>query len=383
MKKIVILGSTGSIGTSTLDLMKLNPNEFSVLAIACQKSIHKFIEQILKFRPKYAIMEDEILLASVKTKTIHTGVQYISGVNCYRELADISEDFDCLVSAMPGIAGMKPTLELMKKCKTLAIANKESIVCGWKFLQNEAEKYKIKIIPIDSEHDSILQIKQGININDINKITLTGSGGPFFGKSLNDLENVTFSQANLHPNWKMGTKVTIDSATMVNKALELMEACALWGLSYKQVSAIIQRQSIIHAMIEMKDGGVRAFMSSPDMKLHILHAISDKSNLKSGIKPLSLTEIGKLEFFEIPRDIYRSFYLGLYALKHGNIAQIVFNAANEFAVDLFSKSLIKFTDIPKIIEKALEKDFIRNINDIDDVLLIDSEVRNFCANIQL
>lgn len=364
--------------------MRNNPGKFDILALSCGKSVHKFIEQILEFKPKFATMEDEILLALVKTKTSHIGVKYISGKNCYDVLLNEIDNFDCLVGAIPGIAGMIPTLTVMEKCKTLAIANKESVVCAWKFFQEKARKLGVKITPIDSEHDSLARIMRGILPSDIKKITLTASGGAFFGYSPEQLESVKLCDAIKHPNWKMGAKVTIDCATMVNKALELMEAVALFNLSYKQVDAIIHRQSIVHAMLEENDGSVSAFLAPPDMRLHILHAISCEDFTPIfPVKSLSLVEIGRLDFAPIPHDIYKSFYLGLYALKNGQAMQIIFNSANEFAVQKFVNEEAKFTDIPMLIDAALSTNFPVNISTIEDISSLDVMVRKFCSEVKL
>ena len=259
-KKLVILGSSGSIGKNTLNVVRQNPNKFEVLAISAGKNVHEFITQILEFKPKYAIMQDHILLASVKTKTSHVGAKYLSGKECFQTLASEVEDFDCLVSAISGIAGMEPTFSLLSKCKILAIANKESVICAGKFLINEAKKHNVEIIPIDSEHNSAYRLMQGINRSDVKRLTITASGGMFFGKQHSELKNVSIDQVNSHPNWAMGQKNTIDSNTMANKALELMEAGVLFDLKYHQLDAMIHTKSIVHALLETEDNGVMAFL---------------------------------------------------------------------------------------------------------------------------
>ncbi|WP_161982754.1 1-deoxy-D-xylulose-5-phosphate reductoisomerase [Candidatus Deianiraea vastatrix] len=384
MKKIIILGSTGSIGQNTLDIVRKNPEMFEVLALCCKSNVIEFVRQILEFRPKFVVMEDEILLASVKTKTIHLGCKFIGGKGCFKDLAAQIDKFDCLVSAISGFAGMEPTFTLLPKAKTLAIANKESIICAGKFLKNEAQKHNVKIIPIDSEHNSLYRIKSGVlNNSDIEKYTITASGGMVLGKSLEEIKALKAKDI-ANPNWKMGQKITIDSNTMANKALELMEACVLFDINYKQVDAIIQRQSIIHAMLYLKDGSVTAFLSNPDMQIHIGHAISDGVlNIKNSAKKLDLIAIKNLDFAEISHEKYKMFYLGRFALKVGHEAQIIFNASNEVAVRKFIDDQIGFCDIEKIVSKCLEADFSVKISSIDDVKNLDEMARKYANSVAL
>ncbi len=383
MKKIIILGSTGSIGTQTLKVIEQNPEKFEVLAISCNSSVSIFIEQILKFRPKFAVMENEKLLAAVKTKTHHTGCKLISGIDCYENLANEVGNFDCLVSAISTSSGMKPTLALIKNAKILAIANKESVICGGKFLLDECNKNNVKIIPIDSEHNSIFRIITGIDRDSIEKVIITASGGSFFGKTQTELENITLKDAKNHPNWAMGIKNTIDSNTMANKALEIIEAATLFDLQPKQIDAVIQKSQIVHAMIETKDSGIIGFFSKPNMQIHIANAISDgEMAIKNETQKIDFTTNFSLDFAPIPKE-FRAFYLGKWALKAGFISQIIFNFSNEIAVKRFCNSEIKFVQIPDLIEKTLEYDFKILPNSLENIFEIQKEVYSFCNNLKL
>lgn len=384
MKKIIILGSTGSIGKNTLKVLDLNPNKFEVIALSCNKNVHEFVSQILKYKPKFAIMQDEILLSAVKTKTKHIGTKFISGEYAFENLAQEIDDnsIDCLVSAISGIAGMSPTLTLLPKCKTLAIANKETIVCAGKFLIESAKKHNVKIIPIDSEHNSAWQILQKCHKDDIESILITASGGAFLGRSLKSLENIKLSDIH-HPNWQMGIKNTIDSCTMANKALEMMEGWVLFDVLKNniQIDALLHAKSIVHAMVELKDKSTIAFMSKPNMQLHIANAIFDgRNNAITETQWPTLKELSNLDFAPIPHDIYKSFYLGCWAMKHGYEHQIVFNAANEFAVEKFIEGKIGYLDISKAIDMALSRNINFDILSIENILKIHTEVYKFLSN---
>jgi len=382
MKNIVILGSTGSIGKSTLEVIRQNKNLFSVLAISSNSNISHFISQILEFKPKFAIIKDQKIMATVKTQTSHINCKFISGEDAFEEFKAQVPFFDCLVAAISGISGMIPTLSLMEKCKILAIANKESVICAGRFLIQKARESNVKILPIDSEHNSLLRLMQGIDKNDIIKYTITASGGKVFGKTIIELEKFSLKDALSHPNWSMGGKITIDSNTMANKALELMEACILFDINYKKIDAIIHTKSIIHGLIESKDRGVSAFLANPNMQIHIANVISNgKINLETQTPKLDLLQIKTLDFHEIPHDTYKAFYLGKFALKQSHEAQIIFNASNEISIEKFCKEEIKFLQIPQIIQKALEYDFKLQIQCIEDVIHLDKITRDFCKNI--
>jgi 1-deoxy-D-xylulose-5-phosphate reductoisomerase len=382
MKKIFILGSTGSIGSQALDVISNNKDKFELVGISCNSSIHKFIEQILKFKPKFVVMENEALLAAVKTKTAHTGCQFISGKDCYIEAVNEIGRIDCLVSAISTSAGISPTLEMMRYTKKLAIANKESVVCAGHLLKNIAFENNIEIVPIDSEHNSLYRLLAGVKKSDIERVLLTASGGMFCDKTEKEFQDITLADAVNHPNWSMGMKNTIDSNSMANKALEIMEAGVLFDLNYKQIDAVIERSSICHGMAEMKDGSVHSFMSKPDMKNHISHAMSGEI-IDNKLQRIDFSKSVNLLFSQIPK-YFKPFYLGKWALKSGIIYNNIFNFANEVAVERFVAGDILFYQIGSLIESALAVDFkAGKLENVDDILALKSEVYNYCFSYKI
>ena len=382
MKKIFILGSTGSIGSQALDVISNNKDKFELVGISCNASIHKFIEQILKFKPKFAIMENEALLAAVKSKTVHTGCKFISGKDCYKIAASEIGEIDCLVSAISTSAGMLPTFEMMKNAKKLAIANKESVVCAGHLLKAIAVENNIEIAPIDSEHNSLYRLISGVIKSDIERVFLTASGGMFCDKTEKEFQDITLADAVNHPNWSMGMKNTIDSNSMANKALEIMEAGVLFDLNYKQIDAVIERSSICHGMAEMKDGSVHSFMSKPDMKNHISHAMSGEI-IDNKLQKIDFSEVLNLSFIPIPKH-FKPFYLGKWALKNGIVHQNIFNFANEVAVERFAAGNLSFYQIGNLIESALAIDFkAGKLENVYDILALKSEVYNYCFSYKI
>ena len=364
-KKIIILGSTGSIGQNTLRIAELNAYKIEIFAITGYKNIHLFIDQILKFRPKYAILEDEVLASMIKTKTNHVGTTILSGKNAYHNLANEIDKVDFLMSAISGTAGILSTMELLPKCRILCIANKESIILAGEHIIEKAKEFNVKIVPVDSEHNATIQIMKNVNKDNIEKLILTASGGMLLNKSINDLKNVTFKDINQHPNWNMGSKINIDCSSMANKALELIEANILFDLSYKKLDAIIHPQSIIHSILEMKDKSMTTYMSQPNMQLYIKNAIFEEENVKTDMQKIDLIDIKNLTFQDIDHEKFKSFYLGKFALKKGRKEQIIFNAANEIATKKFMQNEINFLDISRIIEECLSKDYSINISTLE------------------
>ncbi len=362
MKKIAILGSTGSIGVNTLDIVRSHRDKFEVVAISGNKNVQILVEQCLEFKPKFVIIEDEYRAASVKSKTSHLDIKFISGKDAFKNLSNEIE-CDILVSAIGGIAGLIPTYQMIKTCKTLAIANKESIVCAWKFIKEECNKYRVKINAIDSEHNSINQLLDGRDISKVENIIITASGGPFLNRDISTFDSITFDEAVKHPRWNMGYKISIDSATLVNKGLELIEATKLFDIDYNNVKVLVHPQSIIHGMLEYKDGSVISFMSNPDMRLHIANCIGLEKSIDIKSRPMNFKT--PLTFEEVDHKKFRAINLAKYAIKHGR--EIQYNSANEIAVEKFKNGEIKFAQITDIIENSLDKEVCK-ISSLFDVL---------------
>jgi 1-deoxy-D-xylulose-5-phosphate reductoisomerase len=354
MKKIAILGSTGSIGVNALDIARNHKDKFEVIAISGNKNIQTLVEQCLEFKPKFVVIEDDYRVASIKSKTSHLDIKFISGKDAFNRLSNEIE-CDILISAISGIAGLIPTYQMIKTCKTLAIANKESIVCAWDFIKEECNKYNVKINAIDSEHNSINQLLDGRDINKIDNIIITASGGPFLNRDITTFDSITFDEAIKHPRWNMGYKISIDSATLVNKGLELIEATKLFDIDYNRVKTLIHPQSIIHGMLEYKDGSVMSFMSNPDMRLHIANCMGLEKNIDIKSKPMDFKT--PLTFEEVDHKKFRTINLAKYAIKYGK--EIQYNSANEIAVEKFKNGEIKFNQIADIIENSLDKEICK------------------------
>ena len=359
-QKIAILGSTGSIGTQTLDIVSQNPDDLQVVAMSCGSNIDLFEKQIRKYRPSLVSVGNEKLANDLKTRLSDIDIDIRYGMDGLIAVAT-AEDADTVVTAVVGMIGVQPTIAAINAKKTIALANKETLVTAGHIIMPLAEEKGVSILPVDSEHSAIFQSLNGERHNQISKILLTASGGPFRGKTLDDLENVTLEDALKHPNWSMGAKITIDSATMINKGLEVMEAKWLFGVNLNQVEVVVHPQSILHSAVEFMDGAVIGQMGTPDMRLPILYALFYPNRKTLYAEPLDLFKVGTLTFEKPDMETFYGLSLAYDAMDAGGNVPTVFNAANEKAVAKFLNNKIKFLDIPEIVSEAMiNVDFIPN-----------------------
>ena len=376
-----ILGSTGSVGQSTLDVVALHPEKFSVVALTANSNVEKMASQCQQFNPDVAVMADLESAKQLSEKLVILGLNQISVLGGEQSLCDVASDAssDSVMSAIVGAAGLLPTLMAVKAGKRVLIANKEPLVMTGDLFMREAEKSGATILPIDSEHNAIFQcLPDDQSKVAVKRIHLTASGGPFLGKVWAELEKITPEQACAHPNWSMGKKISVDSATMMNKGLELIEASALFGLPAQQVEIVMHPQSIIHSMVEYVDGSFLAQLGSPDMKIPIAHSLAWPQRVASGAKSLDITEIAQLDFIKPDMANLPCLRLARYAAEEGGSAPAILNAANEVSVDAFLNRKIAFTQIADVIETVFNQLSIKKIEKIetiDDVLQIDNEAR--------
>ncbi|WP_294237064.1 1-deoxy-D-xylulose-5-phosphate reductoisomerase [Pseudobutyrivibrio sp.] len=359
-QKIAILGSTGSIGTQTLDIVSQNPDDLQVVAMSCGSNIDLFEKQIRKYRPSLVSVGNEKLANDLKTRLSDIDIDIRYGMDGLIAVAT-AEDADTVVTAVVGMIGVQPTIAAINAKKTIALANKETLVTAGHIIMPLAKEKGVAILPVDSEHSAIFQSLNGERHNQISKILLTASGGPFRGKTLDDLENVTLEDALKHPNWSMGAKITIDSATMINKGLEVMEAKWLFGVNLNQVEVVVHPQSILHSAVEFMDGAVIGQMGTPDMRLPILYALFYPNRKTLYAEPLDLFKVGTLTFEKPDMETFYGLSLAYDAMDAGGNVPTVFNAANEKAVAKFLNNKIKFLEIPEIVSEAMiNVDFIPN-----------------------
>jgi len=365
MINISILGSTGSIGKQTLQIVEEN-SDIQVLGLTTNTNIELLLEQIKKFKPKVVAVMDENKAMELK-KRVGDKVSVLKGIEGLISVATLS-DVEIVVTAVVGMIGLKPTVEAIKASKNIALANKETLVTAGHLIMDMANKYNVKILPVDSEHSAIFQSLQGEDIKSIEKIWLTASGGPFRGYKKEELEKVTVSQALKHPNWSMGNKITIDSATLMNKGLEVIEAKWLFDLKPNQIKTVVHPQSIIHSMVEFVDSSVIAQLGLPDMRLPIQYALYYPKRQNNNFDRLNLASIGQITFEEPDENTFKCLKLAYEALEVLGSMPTVLNAANELAVNMFLENKISFLEIPKIIEYAMEKH--KNINNpsLEDIL---------------
>ena len=353
MKKIAILGSTGSIGTQTLDVVREHSDELQVVALAAGSNKERLKEQIKEFHPKLVSLSDEKKAQELKEELAGEQVEVVCGMEGLIEVAG-ADSADVVVTAVVGMMGILPTMEAIKKGKDIALANKETLVTAGHLIIPMAKEYGVSILPVDSEHSAIFQSLQGEPKAALDKILLTASGGPFRGKSAEFLETVTLEDALNHPNWSMGPKITIDSSTMVNKGLEVMEAKWLFGVDYSQIEVVIQPQSIIHSMVEYVDGAIIAELGTPDMKLPIQYALYYPERRFLPGDRVDFWTLGKLEFEKPDTDTFYGLELAYEAGRKGGSLPTVFNAANELAVSQFLNREIKYLEITEIIEDCMK-----------------------------
>jgi len=379
MKKIFILGSTGSIGVNTLNVLRNFPDLFTVSALTANSNSDLLLKQLNEFHPEYVVVKEEEPAKKIK-EYIPPGCKLLTGNDGLINAA-IEADYDIFVGAMVGFAGLAPTIQAIKRGKRIALANKETLVVAGEVVNNYCLESGAQIIPVDSEHSAIFQCLVGESIAEVEKLIITASGGPFLNKDKSSFENATVDEALNHPNWKMGNKITIDSATMMNKGLEVIEALWLFGLSADKIEVVIHPQSIIHSMVQFKDGSIKAQMGLPDMKLPIQYALSYPERLKNDFERTNLPEIGTLNFYEPNLKKFECLKLAFDALEIGGMAPCVINAANEIAVERFLNREIKFSHIPVLIGSALEKIENNTSSDIDTIFDCDRETREFVKNL--
>jgi len=352
LKKICILGATGSIGRQTLDIVRSNPDSFKVTALAAHRNIGLLAEQIKEFKPSVVVVTDKDC-AQDFTQQTDGSVIVLSGIENLVKLVE-QDDVDIVVNALVGSVGLKSTLATIRAGKTLALANKESMVVGGELVRKELKKINGSVIPVDSEHSAIFQCLYGENPGDLKKIILTGSGGPFRGRTAGDLRNVTPEEALAHPRWNMGKKISIDSATLMNKGLEVIEAHFLFNLDYDQIDVVIHPQSIVHSMVEFVDGSIKAHLGQTDMKIPIQYALSFPERLGSSIPSVDFVELGSLTFESPDLDNFPCLKYSFEAGRNGKTYPVVLNAANEEVVAAFLFRKIPFTAISEIILTVLD-----------------------------
>lgn len=367
MKKIAILGSTGSIGTQTLDVVREHSDELQVVALAAGSNKERLKEQIKEFHPKLVSLSDEKKAQELKEELAGEQVEVVCGMEGLIEVAG-ADSADVVVTAVVGMMGILPTMEAIKKGKDIALANKETLVTAGHLIIPMAKEYGVSILPVDSEHSAIFQSLQGEPKAALDKILLTASGGPFRGKSAEFLETVTLEDALNHPNWSMGPKITIDSSTMVNKGLEVMEAKWLFGVDYSQIEVVIQPQSIIHSMVLYVDGAIIAQLGTPDMRVPIEYALFYPERRSLSGDRLDFSKLSQITFEKPDYKVFRGLSLAIEAGKTGGTMPTVFNAANERAVAKFLKGEIKYTDIVRSIEKCMDAHKVSAHPDLEEIL---------------
>ncbi|MBR3762111.1 MAG: 1-deoxy-D-xylulose-5-phosphate reductoisomerase [Lachnospiraceae bacterium] len=354
MKKIGILGSTGSIGTQTLEIVRAYAQDLQVTVLAAGTNVKLMEAQMREFQPEAVVMWSEEAAADLRVKTADLNIPVLSGMEGLLEVS-VWENMDVLVTALVGMIGIRPTIAAIKAGKDIALANKETLVTAGHIIMPLAKEHGVSILPVDSEHSAIFQSMQGEKREQVSKILLTASGGPFRGKKLTELKNMQVEDALKHPNWSMGRKITIDSATLVNKGLEVIEAKWLFDVNLEQIQVVVHPQSIIHSMVEYADGGIMAQLGAPDMKLPIQYALfyPDRRPLEG--KRVNFYELGQMTFEAPDMETFRGLKLAYEAARIGGSMPTVFNAANEMAVALFLDKKLSFLQIPELIESSMQR----------------------------
>lgn len=379
-KRIAIFGSTGSIGTQALEVIQANNNLFSVAILTAHSNADLLIKQAIEFKPEFVVIGDEEKYQKVKEALLKHNIEVLAGEQSFEDAAAM-DIYDLMLAAIVGYAGLKPTLKAIEAGKTIALANKETLVVAGDIVMQLALENKVPVIPVDSEHSAIFQCLVGETRNKIEKIILTASGGPFLGKKPNFLVNVKRDHALQHPNWSMGAKITIDSATLMNKGLEMIEARWLFNLQPEQIQVIIHQQSIIHSMVQFEDGSIKAQMGLPDMKLPIQYALAFPKRISNNFPRYDFKKINALTFEEPDIKTFRNLGLAMEALNKGGNMPCILNAANEIAVYAFLKNRIGFLDITAVVEQSMQKiNFIQNPT-LEEYFSTDEETRNFAASL--
>ena len=373
MKNICILGSTGSIGQNSLEVIANFPDQFRPVYLTTNKNIDLLQKQVERFRPDAVAVLDECSAAVFK-QLMNGSVKVFAGEEGLTELVT-RRDVDIVISSLVGFAGLQPTIEAIKHGKTVALANKETLVVAGEIITRLAREHNAALVPIDSEHSAIMQCLIGENVDHIGKLILTASGGPFLTLSKDAFRDVTIEQALRHPNWKMGNKITIDSATMMNKGLEIIEAHWLFALPPEKIEVLIHPQSIIHSMVEFIDGSVKAQIGIPDMKIPIQYALTYPARARSTYTRVDFAKLGQMTFSKPDREKFECLSLAYHALQSGGTTPTVLNAANEIAVELFLQNKISFHQIPILIHEAMGRHYAQQSPTLQDIIHVDKETR--------
>lgn len=381
MKNLCILGATGSIGTQTLDVLRNHVDDFKLTAVSCHSSYDKMIEIINEFHPKYIAITEQNTFNDLKQYCGNNNfnIQVLFGMDGLIEISSLCE-VDLVVSSLVGMIGLVPTITAIKSGKDIALANKETLVAGGELVIGLASQYGVKLLPVDSEHGAIFQCLQGNNLGSVNKLILTASGGPFRSKNVEALQNIQVEDALKHPKWNMGKKISIDSATLMNKGLEVIEAHWLFNMPYEDIQVVIHPQSIIHSMVEYNDGSVIAQMSSTDMRLPIQYALNYPERKKSVINKLDFYNLGNLTFEKPDMETFKCLKLAYEAGRIGKLMPVVLNSANEEAVSLFLDRKIKFLQIQEVIEECLMHFETSKDVSLECIMDTDKRVRNYVNN---
>ncbi|MFI5133995.1 MAG: 1-deoxy-D-xylulose-5-phosphate reductoisomerase [Chitinophagales bacterium] len=379
-KRIAIFGSTGSIGTQVLDVIAANPDKFSAEVLTAHSNDELLIQQALKFTPNVVVIGDEKKYPNVKDALSSTDVKVFTGEKALEEVAAM-DCYDFMLAAIVGYAGLKPTLQAIGNGKAVALANKETLVVAGDIVMKKAVEKRVPIIPVDSEHSAIFQCLVGETRNKIEKVILTASGGPFLGRKPNFLVNVKREHALQHPNWNMGAKVTIDSATLMNKGLEMIEAKWLFNLTPEQVQVVIHPQSIIHSMVQFEDGSIKAQLGLPDMRLPIQYALAFPKRIRNDFPRYDFKKASSLTFEEPDMKTFRNLALAIESLNKGGNLPCVMNAANEIAIYAFLRNRIGFLDMTDVIEKTMQKVSFISKPSLEEYFESDGEARTYAADI--
>jgi 1-deoxy-D-xylulose-5-phosphate reductoisomerase len=374
MKRLAILGSTGSIGVNTLDIVRQFPEKFEVVSLSAGKNIQLLKKQILQFRPKLVSVLNKELSEILQRELLHVPIEIVHGVEGLIQVA-IHPEVDQVVSAIVGAVGLIPILSAIKTGKVIALANKESLVMAGKIMMDEAKRNHAQILPVDSEHSAIFQALLGHQKEDVHHLILTASGGPFLNLSLHRLQEVTVKEALNHPHWEMGKKVTIDSASLMNKGLEVIEAHWLFNIPIDKIIVQIHPQSVVHSMVEYIDGSIVAQMGIADMRIPISYALSFPHRLPLNLSPLDLSQIGGLTFFPPDQERFPCLRLAYRSIEIGETMPAILNAANEIAVNAFLEGSLKFTDVPILLQRVMEEHEVKSVHTIEDILRADQWAR--------
>jgi len=381
VKNITILGATGSIGTQTLDVLRNEKDKFNLVGISANSSIEKVINIVEEFKPRFAAITDEKAYEDLKSYVSinNLNVEVLFGIEGLNTISTLDE-IDIVVTSVVGMVGLVPTMKAIQAGKDIALANKETLVVGGDLVIKEAKKHNVKILPVDSEHGAIFQCLQGNKENEVSKIILTASGGPFRGKKFQDLKEVTAAEALKHPKWNMGQKISIDSATLMNKGLEVIEAHWLFNIDYDNIEVVIHPQSIIHSMVEYIDGSVIAQLGTTDMRLPIQYAINYPNREKKIVEPLNFYEMGNLTFEKPDMETFKCLRLAFQAGRYGRLMPTILNGANEEAVALLLDNKIKYVQIADIVEECMGKfDAAKEIT-LENIIETDYKVKEYIKN---